>query len=262
MAKGSAVSVIIITKNEAENITGCIEGARMASDDIIVIDSGSTDATVALAEKAGARVITVLWEGFGAARNAGAKVALNDWILAIDADERVTRELANAVGAINTGDEAVIYGFKRQNYFLGKKIRFGEWGRDKVYRLYNRKRVAWDLSPIHEHPVGENTTHKMIGGAADHYPVTREEQNTEKTIRYATLNAEKFYMRGKKATFVKRFLSPAFNFFKCYVLLLGFLDGKEGFAIARVTSYYVWLKYDLLHKLYLREGGVGCSKCQ
>ena len=245
----NGVSIVIITKNEADNIIDCISSARLVSNDIIVVDSGSTDATVERAQQAGAKVISITWSGFGAARNTGAANAQNDWVLSIDADERATNEMAESVKTADISDALVIYGFKRQNYFLGKKIRFGEWGRDSVYRFYNRTHVSWDLSPVHEHLTGENCTKKILKGAIDHYPVIREEQNTEKTIRYATLNAEKFFQQGKKATFEKRFLSPAFDFIKSYIFLLGFLDGKQGFIIAQSTSRYVRLKYKFLHQL-------------
>ncbi len=245
----NAVSVVIITKNEAGNITDCITSARLVSNDIIVVDSGSTDATVMLARQAGAKVIVIEWTGFGAARNTGVANAANDWVLAIDADERVTAAMVTSIAVIDFHDDTVIYGFKRQNYFLGKKIRFGEWGRDKVYRLYNRNRVSWDLSPVHEMLSGVNTTKKVLNGAIDHYPVIREEQNREKTIRYATLNAEKYFKQGKRSTIEKRYFSPAFDFIRSYFLLLGFLDGMQGFVIARSTSRYVWLKYKLLHDL-------------
>jgi glycosyltransferase involved in cell wall biosynthesis len=250
----NAISVIVITKNEAANIAACIASARLVSDDIIVIDSGSTDETIELATQAKAKIIKIEWKGFGDARNTGASHAAHDWILAIDADERVIPALVAAIKNIADDNPSVIYGFKRQNYFLGKKIRFGEWGKDKVYRFYNRNQVSWDRSPIHENLVGDHTVKKIINGSVEHYPVIRPEQNTEKTIRYATLNAQKFFQQGKKASFEKRFLSPVFNFVKCYFLLLGILDGKQGYVISKTTSYYVWLKYDLLHKLYAQRG--------
>ncbi len=244
-----AISVIIITKNEADNISNCIKSARLVSNDILVVDSGSTDVTIYNAQHAGAKVISIEWTGFGAARNAGSVSAQNDWVLAIDADERVTENMAVTIKKINFNDDFVIYGFKRQNYFLGKKIRFGQWGRDTVYRLYNRKHVSWDLSPVHEHLIGEHTNKQMLKGVIDHYPVVREEQNSEKTIRYATLNAEKYFKQGKRSTLEKRYLSPVFDFVKSYIFLLGFLDGKQGFVIARSTSRYVQLKYRFLHQL-------------
>jgi glycosyltransferase involved in cell wall biosynthesis len=242
------VSVIIITKNEAANVAAGIQSARLLTDDVIVIDSGSTDDTVSIARKEGARILEIIWKGFGDARNKGAAIARYNWILAVDADERVTPELVSTINSRDL-DPSVIYGFRRQNYFLGHHVRFGEWGRDRVYRLYNRDRVCWDLAPVHELLVGENTSRLLIPGFLRHYPVQNAIQNTEKTNRYAALNAEKYHQNGKKATFVKRFLSPAFNFFKMYILFLGFLDGRAGLEIALATTRYVWLKYHLLHQL-------------
>jgi glycosyltransferase involved in cell wall biosynthesis len=243
------VSVVIITKNESINIRNCIESARIISDDIIVIDSDSNDETVSIARQSGANVFSVPWEGYGSARNTGAAHAKNDWVLAIDADERVTTSLLNAIKGITNSDPSIIYGFKRQNYFLGRKIRFGEWGRDKVFRLYNRNYVSWDLSPVHEILIGNNTAEKKIAGYVNHFPVISQQQNADKTYKYARLNAQKYYQQGKKATFVRRYFSPAFSFVKTYILFLGFLDGKQGFVIAVSIAKYVWLKYKILYQL-------------
>ena len=248
------VSVIIITRNEAANIGACVDSARMLTDDIVVIDSGSTDDTVAIAHKAGARILNIVWNGFGDARNQGAAQTRYDWVLALDADERITMDLVGSIKALDAHANGAIYGFKRQNYFMGRKILFGEWGRDKVFRLYHKARVSWDLSPVHEVLTGEGTAQKIISGFVKHFPVRNASQNTEKTNRYASLNAEKYFQNGKDASFVKRFFSPVFNFLKMYVLLLGFLDGKAGFEIAWATTRYVWLKYHLLHQM--RKGKI------
>ena len=244
-----SVSVIIITKNEAANIQACINSARLVSNDIIVIDSGSTDDTVRIAQDGGANIVLIKWTGFGNARNIGAQNAKNDWILAVDADERVTPQLEAALKHLGQPDINTIYGFSRQSYFLGKKIRFGEWGRNKVYRLYNRKTVEWDLTPVHENLIGEINQKQILGGYLEHYTVITKQQDREKNYRYAKLYAQKFNQEGKKATWVKRFLSPVFNFVQTYFLRLGFLDGKEGFFIAQSTTRYVWLKYKYLHLL-------------
>ncbi len=242
------VSIVIITKNEAHNIADCIRSARKVSSDIIVVDSGSTDDTVALATQAGAKVILIQWAGFGAARNIGATHALHPWMLAIDADERISDAMVSVVASCQMADDHIIYGFKRQSYFLGRKIRFGSWGRDSVYRLYNRNTTSWDLSAVHEQLTG--TAFRMLKGVIDHYTVTSEAENTEKTNRYAALSADKYYAQGKRATFIKRFLSPAFEFIKSYFFLLGFLDGRPGYIIARSSAHYIALKYRLLHQLY------------
>jgi glycosyltransferase involved in cell wall biosynthesis len=242
-----AVSVVIIAKNEALHIAACVESARLLSNDVIVVDTGSTDSTVPLAAAAGAKVIHVEWKGYGNARNTGATHAFHDWIFSLDADERITPGLAQSISRIEKAVPETVFGFKRQNFFLGGKIRFGEWGQDKVYRLYHRGRNKWNDARIHESITG--THRQLLTGAIDHYPVVDKEQNRRKTQQYAALNAQKLLEQGKKATFEKRFLSPAFNFVKSYFLLLGFLDGKRGLTIALSTSRYSWLKYDLLRKM-------------
>jgi glycosyltransferase involved in cell wall biosynthesis len=244
------LSVVIITKNEEENIEKCIKSAVLLTKDIVVVDSGSKDNTITIAKTAGANVISVVWKGFGATRNIGSLHAKNDWILAIDADEIISEELAKSILLVNENDEKIIYGFKRQNYLDKKKIRFGEWGKDKVIRLYSRKFAKWDEAPVHEIIIGKNTQTAYINGYINHYPVKNDKENRIKTLKYAKLNAIKFYKKGKKATLVKRYLSPLFNFFKMYVLLLGFLDGKQGFTIAKYSTIYTWLKYKFLHHLY------------
>ena len=243
------ISIIIITKNEADNITDCINSCRKVAADVIVVDSGSTDGTVRLAELAGARVINISWAGFGAARNAGAKNARNNWILAIDADERITSSMAGSLATFANNDDRHIYGFKRQSFFLGQKIRFGTWGRDSVYRLYNRNRVSWDLSAVHEQLAGSGTVCQILPGIIEHYTVASKDENDEKTTRYAALSAEKYLEQGRRATFVKRFISPVFEFIKSYFLLLGFLDGRPGYIIAMSSARYVFLKYSMLYHL-------------
>ena len=244
-----ALSVIIITKNEAANIADCIRCAKLITDDVVVTDSGSTDETAALARAAGARVIATAWSGYGHARNLAAEAAKHDWILAIDADERVTYQLAAAVKSADDDRPDAVYGFKRENYFLGRRIRFGAWGRDKVYRLYNRKNVAWDLSSVHEDLTGDIAEKKLLHGRAQHFTVTTPAQNLEKVRRYARLSAEKMHGQKREAGFVKRYLSPLSAFLQTYVLQLGFLDGWYGWVIAASVFENVRLKYRYLHLL-------------
>ena len=244
-----ALSVVIITKNEAANIAECIRCAKFVTDDVVVTDSGSTDDTVALARAAGASVIATTWSGYGHARNLAAESAKYDWILAIDADERVTYQLAAAVKSADGDLLNVVYGFKRENYFLGRRIRFGAWGRDKVYRLYNRKNVSWDLSSVHEDLTGDIAEKKLLHGRAQHFTVITPAQNMEKVRRYARLSAAKMYGQKREAGFVKRYLSPLSAFLQTYVLQLGFLDGRYGWVIAMSVFENVRLKYKYLYLL-------------
>ncbi len=244
------ISVVIITKNEAANISECIESARQLSNDIVVVDSGSADETVSIAMRNGATIVAQRWDGFGNARNAGAKSAKHDWIFSLDADERISSSLVESIRRLEPEDPSVIYGFKRQSYLVSKKIRFGDWGRDRVYRIYRRDRTAWNLFPVHEALMtGVHTRKRIIRGNLEHYITKSIDRNREKMIRYAKLCASKYCLLGRKASVIKMFLSPVFSFLSGYIFRFGFLDGREGFDIARSAAYYTWLKYYYLQML-------------
>ncbi len=243
------ISVVIIAKNEAENIVDCIISVRLISNDIVVADSGSEDDTQTLAAKAGATLLQTDWKGYGQTRNEAAAIAVNNWILALDADERITPELAVAINHLTLDDDKVLYGFKRSNFLAGKKLRFGEWGRDKVFRLYNKQQAAWDLLLVHENVTGNGIYKKLIAGELLHFTMKDLAEYQAKTMLYARLSAEKYVAGGKQATLLKRFISPAFSFVQNYIFRLGFLDGKEGRITACTDSKYIYLKYKLLHEL-------------
>ena len=243
------VSVVIITKNEEKNISDCLESAFLISKDVIVADTGSTDNTVAVATKKGANVILINWEGYGKARNEAASVGLNDWIFALDADERITPALADAIKKLTLIENNILYGCRRESFLINKKIKHGDWGRDKVYRLYNKQFTRWDLVAVHENIISVGLKKQLIAGSILHYTMDSLETYKLKTLHYAHLSAEKYFSQHKKATFIKRFLSPIFAFLQTYLFRLGFLDGKEGFLIAKHSALYVWSKYDLLKKM-------------
>lgn len=244
------LSVVILTKNEQANIVDCITSARLLTEDIIIVDSGSNDATVELATQQGATIITSAWEGYGTCKNKGANKAKYDWILSIDADERLSTELVCSIRELHF-ESNCIYECKRENYLNNKKTRFGTSGYDKVARLYNRRNVSWDLSPVHEKLSG-TFTKKKIKGALIHCNKTREDYAIQ-LIHYANLSAKKYFEQQKKATLVKRFLSPLFNSAKSYIFQLGFLDGKTGYTSAVLIAYYTWLKYHYLYQLCLQQ---------
>ena len=243
------ISVIIIAKNEAENIADGILSARLIASNIIVADSGSTDATVAISKKLSAEVVPISWKGYGAARNTAANAATNDWILALDADERITASLAETINKLSLDDSTMVYGFKRENFMGATNIKHGEWGRDTVYRLYNRHQAAWDLQLVHENITGKAITKKIIKGSILHFTMKDMAVYRAKTNLYAKLSAQKYLEQGKRPTLVKRFLSPVFSFAQNYIFRLGFLDGKAGIGIACISAAYNFKKYQLLHQL-------------
>ena len=241
------ISIVIIAKNEAANIGDCIISARLVSNDIIVADSGSEDGTQKLVLKYGARLHETTWKGYGQTRNEATAIAVNKWILALDADERLSPELATAIKGCALNDGKILYGFKRKSFLARKKIRFGEWGRDRVYRLYNKDQAAWDAQLVHENITGNGIVKKLILGELLHYTMKNMKEYQAKTILYANLSAQKYADRGKKAFWIKRYISPVFGFIQNYIFRLGFLDGKEGLIIAYTSAKYVYLKYKFLH---------------
>lgn len=246
------VSVIVLAKNEAKRIGSAIKSAQQISSDIIIVDSGSTDATVSIASSLDARVLSIEWDGFGNARNVGAAAAANDWIFCLDADEIIGQELAESVSSQSLLND-VIYGSKRNNFLNNKHIRFGEWGNDVVYRLYNKKYAGWNLDDVHETIISASGKREILTGYLDHYTTESFFDYQKKLERYASLSAVKYARSGKRASWLKRNFAGAFNFAKNYVFLLGFLDGKEGWLIAKAHARYTRSKYRKLHQLRSAE---------
>ena len=244
------VSVVIIAKNEAGNIAACIKSARLLSNDIIVVDSGSKDDTQEIAARAKAAVHFIEWQGYGNARNAGAALAKHEWIFALDADERISKKLADTVKKIDTPEAKVIYGCRRRNYLGTTLLRFGEWGSDTTYRIYNKNFAEWDYAMVHESLSADGNEKEMLPGFLEHYTIKNLSEFRIKLQQYAQLQALHFFDQGKKANIFKRFLSPAAGFISGYILKLGFLDGYTGLQVAKMNAYYTWLKYNLLHKMY------------
>jgi glycosyltransferase involved in cell wall biosynthesis len=249
----NSLSVVIITLNEEHNIVDCIRSAKLVSDDIVVVDAASHDNTVSLAVRAGAKVFSVNWEGYGASRNFGAFKAKNNWILALDADERISEKLAVSLHNIQLSDSNCIYRFCRENYLGNKKIQFGTPGFETVKRIYNRKYAKWDLTLVHEKLTAGNPVKKRISGHIDHYGSRNETDYKAKSVLYAQMSAEKYFIQGKKTNLLKRCFSPLFNSVKSYIFQFGFLDGRQGWVVARTIAYYSWLKYFYLHQWWKEE---------
>jgi glycosyltransferase involved in cell wall biosynthesis len=244
------VSVVIITKNEDEVIANCINAARLITDDIIVIDNGSTDQTLAIALNYGCNVYQNNWAGYGANKNMGIALAKYDWIFSIDADEVPDIELVLALHDLKFDDEAIVYDIKYRSYFGKKRIKYGHWGRDHHIRLFNRKLVKWSEPKVHETliiPARIKT--EAINGYLHHYSVKDADECMAKAIYYAKLSADNYFKAGKKPTFINLYISPCFAFFVDYIYFLGVLDGKEGLAISKTIFKNKWLKYHYLNNM-------------
>jgi len=244
------VSVVIITKNEADIIAKSINAAKLITDDILVIDNDSADNTAQIALANGCRVYQKAWSGYGANKNMGVGLAKYNWILSIDADEVPDVELILAMHDLKLDDNRVVYDIKFRSYFGKKRINFGTWGRDHHIRLFNRNLVRWSEPIVHETLViPENVKTETLTGYVNHYSVKDSYECNNKAVYYAKLSAAKYYQSGKRANAVNMYLSPVFSFFKNYILLFGFLDGREGWDIAKTIYKNRWLKYHYLNQL-------------
>ncbi len=247
------ISVVIITRNEELNISDCILSAKQVSNDIIVIDSGSTDATVELSVAAHVKVHSITWKGYGEARNMGASLASNDWILSLDADERITGELAALIQTIEFKEPNFVYGFKRLNFFGMTRIRHGSFGNDRVFRLYNKQVVKWNLVPVHEKLVGNNIIRFTLRSYIKHYTIRDAAHFLHKNTGYAFLCAIKYKQEKKRHLAALRLLSPPFNFVYAYIFQFGFLDKRIGFIVAKINAHYTSKKYQHLYLLMRAE---------
>jgi len=244
------VSVVIMTKNEAAIIGRTLQALTGFSDDVVIVDNGSTDETISVAEGFGCRVINTNWQGYGPTKNIGIDAAKYDWILSLDADEIPDAELLKEITKINFSEAEKAYDLNFKTYFGEKQIRFGEWGVDHHVRLVNRRFVRWSHDEVHEKLIlPDHIKIEKLQGAVHHYTISGKEELKAKFIRYAELNAQKYH-GSKKTSLLKIWGSPAFSFAKNYLFKLGFLDGTEGFIIAKLSAYYTWLKYKRLKQLY------------
>ncbi|MBP6024343.1 glycosyltransferase family 2 protein [Ferruginibacter sp.] len=244
------LSVVIITKNEAHIIGTTLQSLQGLTDDFIIVDSGSTDATIEVCKKFNATIIETTWDGYGQNKNKGIDEAKYNWILNLDADEAIDAELKAAIMQLQLNDEETVYNCKFKNFFCNKWIRFGEWAGDKHVRLFNRNKVRWNTAAVHEGlMLGNKTKVVMLPGNILHYTTQHIDEYIGKTIAYARLNAQKYQLQGKQASFFKLRMAPGFTFFQHYILRLGFLDGWEGYLIAKTTAWYTFLKYSFLKEM-------------
>lgn len=243
-----AVSVIVITRNEAAHVRGVLDSVSWA-DERIVVDSGSTDDTVALARAAGARVEVRGWPGYGAQKNYGAELARNDWVLSLDADERVTPALRDEIQHVLAGAPARA-GFRipRVTWHLGRWIRSTDWYPDWQLRLYDRRRGRWSEAPVHE-SVQLDGEPGYLHGEIEHYAY-RDVSHHHATIdTYTTLAARRLASEGRRSSPAGAAGHAAAAFLRNYVLKRGFSDGAAGFVVSATNAYYVWLKFVKLWEL-------------
>ncbi len=245
------VSVVIVCKNAEATIEKSVRSFIPLTTDIVVADTGSTDHTIDILEQLPVHLVRLPWQGYGATKNAASRFAKHAWILSVDSDETASSTLVQSIKSLQLADENVVYGCKRLSYLGNKAIRFGDWGNDKVIRLFNRNKVTWDDAPVHEKLLlPTNGRCCWIPGVLNHYTAPNITDFNLKQDRYARLMAAKYFAQNKKSGFLKQYFSPLFSFVNGYLFKGGILDGKAGFYIAIANARYTKMKYRFLAELY------------
>jgi glycosyltransferase involved in cell wall biosynthesis len=250
------ISATIITFNEEKNIEKAILSVNWA-DEVIVIDSNSTDNTVQIAESLGATVIVQPWLGFAKQKQFAVDKAKNDWIFSLDADEIVSKDLASEIAMLSQSDETSLanaFRIPRLSYYMHQPIRYSGWYPDSQIRFFDRRKAKWKDVLIHESIEVDGETanlksdilHYSVENAAHHHKMIGE--------RYAPLSAKQMFENGRRTTKFRIKTVGIITFLQVYVLKLGFLDGLPGFCIARFAAHHAFLKHLILWEMQEDKG--------
>ncbi len=245
------LSATLITLNEEENIRQALESVKWA-DEIVVVDSGSTDKTLEICAEYTDKVFTNRWPGFGAQKNFAAGKASHRWILSIDADEQVTPELKCEIEALLKNPTAEAYNLPRRVFYLNRWINHSGWYPDHKIRLYNKEKARWKRESVHETvevdgPVG------TLKGDLNHFSFKDMTHHMNTMNRYTTLALKDFENKAPTNITLALLTRPPFAFFKSYILKQGFRDGLPGFVIGVTTACHVFLKYAKLWEMKKNE---------
>lgn len=243
------LSVVIITKNAASQLAACMESASFA-DETVVVDSGSDDGTAELAARRGARVLQQAWLGFGRQKQFAVGAAAHDWVLCLDADERVSEALRASIVAVLAAPAAHAYSMARCNRFMGRWLKHGEGYPDWSLRLFDRRHARWSDDPVHE-KVLTGAPVARVEGDLLHDSAETLEGYLDKQNCYTSTQAQTMFDAGKRAGAVQLLLSPVLRFIKFYFLRLGFLDGVPGLVhivIGCCNSFHKYAKLMALQR--------------
>ncbi len=243
------LSLVVITKNAATQLSACIASVPFAAE-VLVVDSGSSDNTVALAQSLGARVIFQEWLGYGRQKQYAVEQASHDWVLCLDADEQLTPLLAASIQACLQQPACSAYRFPRSNRFMGRYLRHGEGYPDWSLRLFDRRQARWSFDPVHEKVLlQEGAACGKLAGDLLHDSAETLDGYLKKQNQYTTLAAERAFAMGKRASALHLLLSPLFRFFRFYVLRQGFRDGLPGLIHIAMGCFNSFCKYAKLREL-------------
>ncbi len=235
------LSAVLITKNAAGQLADCLASLKFC-DEILLVDSGSEDDTVVIAQRCGARVIQADWRGFGPQKQFAVEQASHDWVLCVDADERVSERLRESILAASPAPSFVAYRFARCNRFMGRYLKHGEGYPDWSLRLFDRRAARWSDDPVHERVIASGEIGTLQGDLL-HESAESLESYLAKQNRYSSLAAEQALAHGRRASVWHLLLSPVLRFVKFYFLRLGLLDGLPGLVHILVGCTASFAKY-------------------
>lgn len=242
------ISAVLITLNEEPRVAAALESVRFC-DEVLVLDAGSTDRTREIAAAAGARVETRAWEGFTSQRNQAAALARHDWILAVDADERVTPALRAEIDTLrSSGFAQAGYRIPRVAFYLGQWIRGTDWYPDPQLRLYDRRRGRWTGGLVHESVRVEGSIGRLRNDL-EHYSYDDISDHLATIDRYTTLWARQAHGEGKRAGLLDGCVASTWAFIRNYVVRRGFLLGEAGLTVSTLNAYYTYAKMAKLREL-------------
>jgi len=248
------LSICIITLNEEHDLPRSLKSVENLAEEILVVDSGSTDRTTEIAQNAGARVLTRQWTGYSDQRNYAAEQAANDWVFVIAPDEELSPELRNSLLKWKSQDtQFLVYDMARMSWFLGDWIRHSRWYPDWQRRLYDRRKTKF-TGLIHESLDYRGAIGRLHGDLL-HYTVRNLPELLEKQQTYSTLAAQTMFKKGVRHWRAARWAGTFWTWIQYFILGAGFLDGYRGFLIARLAAQTVWLKYTKLGALIEKSSG-------
>ena len=243
------ISLVIITLNEEKNIERCIQSAPWVSE-VVVLDSGSQDRTVELAQKAGAKTFVEAWRGYRDQKARAADLASNPWILSLDADEALSEELSQEIQDLwknQLYETAGGYESPRVSFYLGRWIWHGGWYPDKQVRLFDRRKCFWSKGHVHERVEGKDI--RKLNHPIRHWPFEDLNAQIQTNNEYSSLAAQDLVKQGKEFSYLYLLLKPFSKFVETYIWKRGFQDGFPGFVISIGAAYSMFLKWAKLKEL-------------
>jgi glycosyltransferase involved in cell wall biosynthesis len=244
------LSAVVITFNEERNIARCLDSLVGVADEVVVVDSFSSDATEAICRARGARFVQHVFEGHIEQKNWALAQARHDWVLSLDADEALSGPLRDAILAVKNAPQHAGYTMNRLTNYCGQWIWHSNWYPDRKLRLFDRRRARWGGTNPHDFvQMDAGCSVAQLAGDLLHYSYYTENEHVERARRYADIAAKAMHAQGRRGSWGHVFFSPLLKFLKTYVLRRGFLDGRAGWVICRVAALETYWKYRNLMKL-------------